>query len=325
MLRDRMGEGVRLEGFEVMTDGHAGLTFGVDAVDGGQRLSLILKMAPSGVPLRGSTDVYRQARLLTELHASGLPVPHVVMASADDTEIGAPFIAMERLPGRSFVIWEPHETFSDDPDFMLGLWTQAAMMMGALHSFPWRPSLVDWEQPTTLRAELDRWQALLRHTEDPDWRRSAEDLYARLMATIPTEGDPSVIHGDFQPGNVLYHNGRASGLIDWDLGGIGAPGIDVGWLVMMADRDGWEAGWKPRGAPPIDRLLAAYRAGGGGVIDHLGWYRAFAHFRLGSIAGLNLKLHRSGRRVDAVWERFVPSILCLLRIAGDLIGKEKTE
>jgi hypothetical protein len=38
------------------------------------------------------------------------------------------------------------------------------------------------------------------------------------------------------------------------------------------------------------------------------WYQALSQYRLGSIACLNVKLHRTGKRRDELWERFAPSI-----------------
>jgi hypothetical protein len=54
--------------------------------------------------------------------------------------------------------------------------------------------------------------------------------------------------------------------------------------------------------------VAIYEEGRGCKVCDAHWYQAFAQFKLGSIACLNVKLHRKGQRTDPVWERFVPSI-----------------
>jgi aminoglycoside phosphotransferase (APT) family kinase protein len=33
----------------------------------------------------------------------------------------------------------------------------------------------------------------------------------------------------------LYVDGKANAFIDWELASIGAQGLDVGWLMMLAD------------------------------------------------------------------------------------------
>jgi aminoglycoside phosphotransferase (APT) family kinase protein len=296
-----------------MADGHGGLTWGFDVLGPeGQVQSFVLKMSPVGVPHRGSTDVFRQAKLLRTLNTSGLPVPAIRWASPGDDQLGAPFIAMERLPGRTFVIWEPDKSFLDGSWDLPSLWKQTASALGALHRFPWQIELRDWEQPASLADELGRWRHLLRHMEDDNWRRLAGHLYEALADSPPTNPRIGLIHGDISPGNVLFHEQRLIALIDWDLSAVAPLGIDLGWLLMMADVDAWAEGWKPVGPADQSALLDAYYAGGGAVTQDLGWYRAFAHFRMASITGLNLKLHRSGRRPDAIWERFAPSVARLL-------------
>ena len=69
--------------------------------------------------------------------------------------------------------------------------------------------------------------------------------------------------------------------------------------------------------------MAAYAQAGGPALAHLGWYQAFAHFRFAAIAGLNLKLHRSGRRVDGIWERFAISVPRLLSAGSKILHQAK--
>ena len=110
MMASERGAGVRVINFGVMEDGHAGLTFGFELVDpGGAALgSYVLKTAPVGVTRRGNTDVFRQAPLMRALKQAGLPVPEVPWASPDEDLLGTPFLVMERMPGRVFLVWEPH-------------------------------------------------------------------------------------------------------------------------------------------------------------------------------------------------------------------------
>ena len=117
MIEAELSTEARVTHFGVMEDGHAGLTFGFE-VSGpaGATAGYVLKVAPSGVARRGNTDVYRQAPLLRALKSCGLPVPEVPWASAGDDVLGTPFIVMERLPGRVFVPWEPHASFSREPE-----------------------------------------------------------------------------------------------------------------------------------------------------------------------------------------------------------------
>lgn len=320
LLRDAERANLRVAGLEVMADGHAGLTFGFRIVrDGQPDRDCVLKIAPQGVPRRGSTDIYRQAPLLRALKPQGLPVPQVLWAAADEETLGAPFIVMERLPGRSFVIWEPHASFPTEPAAVAELWRQAVRALARIHQVNWRSSLPDWEVPVSLREELQRWTGILRHAQEPAWLQAGTQLLERLGAQLPLEGPVGLVHGDFQPGNVLYHHGRLSGVIDWDLAAIGAQGIDVGWLMMMCDLNAWAEHWKPHAPLSREQVQALYAEAGGTALEGLDWFQAFAHYRMGAIACLNVKLHRNGRRPDLLWERFAPSISTLFARGLELL------
>lgn len=42
-----------------------------------------------------------------------------------------------------------------------------------------------------------------------------------------------LVHGDFNPANFLYENGKVTALIDWENSRIGDPREDLGWMVAM--------------------------------------------------------------------------------------------
>ncbi|MBN8960779.1 MAG: phosphotransferase family protein [Rhizobiales bacterium] len=309
-LRLEQEASLRVRNFDVMEDGHAGLTFGFDLLNatGNLRGRYILKMAPAGVTRRGNTDVYRQCPLLRALKARGLPVPDVPWASSNDELLGAPFIVMERIPGRVFVVWEPHSSFSRDPADVPRIWLQAADLLAQVHRVDWRTTLPGWEEPRPLTDELNQWTKILKHAEDPAWYAAGMQLGELLLARLPDEAPVGLVHGDFQPGNILYENGQARGLIDWELSLIGAQGLDLGWMLMMIDPQAWHPNWQPVAPLAGIDVIDAYRASGGPATANLAWYQALAQYRLGAIACLNVKLHRSGKRTDQLWERFAPSI-----------------
>lgn len=319
----RFPAGSRLGGLDVMEDGHAGLTFGftVDIADGGGEASqaFVIKLAPPGVRRSGNTDVYRQAPLLEALHGVGLPVPPIRFAAADETEFGVPYIVMPRLPGRTFVVWAPHESFPAAQ--VPGLWRQTATALAAVHAVDWRRHLPDWEQPRPLAGELGRWDRILRQAPEPAWIALGERLGAALGDSLPGEGPLGVVHGDYQPGNVLFHDGELVAILDWELSSIGDQRIDLGWLSMMSDARSWADDWQPVAPVPPPDLMALYAAERGVPADDTSWFHAFANYRLGSIGCLNVKLHRKGQRTDPIWERFAGSVPALFRRGLDLLGK----
>lgn len=320
------GPSCLIENLATMEDGHAGLTFGMDVAwaAGKRRARYVLKVAPVGVKRRGNTDVFRQVPLLCALQARGLPVPRIVWASADEQELGTPFLIMERLPGRTFVCWEPHPSFPRDPGTVRPLWLQGARLLAKVHRFDWQAHLAGWEKPRGLSDELGKWRSILAHAQNVRWLEAGDELAARLRRSMPADNTIGLVHGDYQPGNILYHKGEISGLVDWELAFIGPQGVDVGWLLMMSDSDSWAPNWRPIAPVPDSELIQAYIDTGGPAAANSRWFHALANYRMGAIACLNVKLHRSGKRPDELWERFAPSIDCLFRRGMELLESSDT-
>lgn len=315
------GAGARLADV-TESDGHAGLTYLFEVEDGARRHGYVVKLAPPGVKRRGNTDVYRQAPLLRALRAAGQPVPEVPWACAEEDNdcFPVPWIVMERLPGRGFFVWQPAEVFDRGRAACESLWTQCAEALPRLHAFDWRTALADWEQPEDLRDQVTRWERIYVQAPEPAWAQAAEDCERALLETLPDGAPVGLFHGDYQPGNVLFHEGRLTGIIDWEISGLGAQLLDVGWLMMTADTANWVPGWRPIHPIPPARVQALYEAGRGARFPEIPWYQALAGYRLGSIACLNVKLHRKGQRHDPVWENIAHCVTPMFERARAILA-----
>jgi aminoglycoside phosphotransferase (APT) family kinase protein len=292
-----------------VSDGHAGLTFLFDVVNvNGSTHACVIKMPPKGVAYRGNTDVYRQAPLMRALLHGGLPVPGVPFAYEDNVWFETPFIVMERLPGTVFFIWDPRPPLPRDRAGSAAIWRQCIEQLPRIHQFDWHRELSHWDTPEPLKDNVKRWRRIYQQAPEPRWIAAAERVEVRLLETLP-DGDPiGLFHGDYQPGNVLYNDGRLSGIIDWELAGIGSQLQDLGWLMMICDDANWGDSWRPVFPPSPAQLRQYYEAAMGRTFPTLPWYQAFAGFRLGSIGCLNVKLHRTGQRHDVIWEHMALTI-----------------
>ena len=312
------GASATVDGLAAMEAGHAGLTFGFRVIDSGDAsvlARLVLKLSPPGVRRAGNTDVFRQAPLLRALHRAGLPVPDVPWAGEDETWFGTPFVMMEWLPGTPFFVWQPDARFDRSPQAVAPLWLQCIDALVQLHRFDWQRHLPDWERPTALADEITRWDRILAKAPDPDWLDAGRRVRERLLADRPASPPAALVHGDYQPGNVLYDGGRLSGVIDWELASIGSALLDVGWLMMLADHASWPPDWRPHCPLTPEEIAVRY----GVEPNALAWWQALAGYRLGAISCLNVHLHRSGRRRDVVWERFASAIPLLFGRAAALL------
>ena len=298
-----LGSAARLTDLQA-SDGHAGLTFLFDVIDAqGVAIGYVIKLPPKGVRRHGNTDVYRQAPLMRALHKAGVPVPQVPWAYDDNAWFEVPFIIMERLPGRVFFVWDPPAVFERSAAAAEPLWEQCALALAQLHQFDWRTHLASWEQPEALPDQITRWERIYAQAPEPDWVKAAAATEKALLAELP-DGQPlGLFHGDYQPGNILYHGGQLTGIIDWEISGIGAKLLDIGWLMMIADPANWTPVYHPIYPLAPARLRSLFEHGVGRVYEEIPWYQALAGYRLACIACLNVKLHRRGQRHDPAWEK----------------------
>ncbi len=59
------------------------------------------------------------------------------------------------------------------------------------------------------------------------------DSFLTLRRMKPRAMKLSIVHGDFNPANFLYGNGKVTALIDWENSRVGDPREDLGWMVLM--------------------------------------------------------------------------------------------
>jgi aminoglycoside phosphotransferase (APT) family kinase protein len=312
------GSSAKVDALQVMEAGHAGLTFGfhvVERSDARVLARLVLKLSPPGVRRAGNTDVFRQAPLLRALHAAALPVPDVPWSGDDEAWFGTPFVMMQWLAGAPFFVWQPDAQFDRSPQAVALLWQQCIDALVHLHRFDWQRHLPAWERPTALHDEITRWDRILNKAPEPAWLAAGQHVREALLERMPPSPSPALVHGDYQPGNMLYEGGLLTGIIDWELASIGSPLLDVGWLMMLADPHSWQPDWRP--LCPLTPQAIAERYGA--EPQAMAWWQALAGYRLGAIACLNVHLHRSGRRPDAVWERFALAIPVMFARAATLL------
>ncbi|WP_188496142.1 phosphotransferase family protein [Pullulanibacillus pueri] len=101
---------------------------------------------------------------------------------------------------------------------------ELASILSTLHSTPF-PQEFDWHYFAYSDVET---------LQVPEWTRHP-DLWKKaihLSQCLPPEDQQRIIHRDFHPVNVLWSDGRISGIVDWVNACIGPIGVDVGHCRM---------------------------------------------------------------------------------------------
>lgn len=305
--------------------GNSGLSFGFDVLDGdgGTLSSLVVRLAPPGVRRQGNTDVLRQVPLLQVLERAAVPVARLVWSSDDPRWFGTDAIVQERLAAKHLPMHDASTGLSPLGGDPMPYLRRAVDVLADIHRVDPAAGLGHWE-PQGVAEQVEFWRRLLPKHPEPAWTELGERLADRLLATDPGEHVVGLFHGDYQTHNVLYDqaDGHLVAVVDWEIAGIGPVGLDLGWLSMMLDQECWHperAAIALLSADPA-QLRSWYEETTGRPLEHFDWYRAFACYRYGAITGFNLRLHRTGRRVDATNELTGPAAPYLFRAGLSLLA-----
>jgi aminoglycoside 2''-phosphotransferase len=168
-----------------------------------------------------------------------LPIPEPTYTSFAPRAVGHVFAGYRMLPGEP--LWRESVAAMGDPAIVQRLATQLATFLRALHGIP-TDQVADVLPPTD-------WRRL--------WRGLEEQIDAALFAYIPPATQeritatfaaffddsrnfaftPTVIHGDFGTGNLLFdpHRGMMTGVIDFGSATLGDPANDVAALLTYGE------------------------------------------------------------------------------------------
>jgi aminoglycoside phosphotransferase (APT) family kinase protein len=278
---------------QAMTGGTSSLVYSTTVIGSGQEV-VVKSCVPGLEPVR-NRDMLRQSRLHKALAGTAVPVPRVLAEDPGAPPEVAPFYVMERVPGDCIeVAMAPDGTFS--PEVVRGRQLDTARLMGELHNIdPDAVGLGD-EPVGTLVEEVQRWKKSF-DVCDEDLKANTDDIFERLMATIPDSAPSRLLHGDFRTGNTLAVNDHVTAVIDWEIWSRSDPRIDLAWFLIFVENDE-----KPRlaGMPSVEELIDQYTAVSGVEVKDLDWFRALVRYKQ-SAAGAFIT--RNARRRGAP---FVP-------------------
>ena len=279
-------------------EGHSGFTYFVSIDDGDGPRRFVLRLPPPGARIAGPADVVRQGRIMAALHAAGLPVPAIPVLTSDAVVDGRPFVLMEAVAGerieKAGVEHQP-----------LDIARSAVDVLKRIHALPLDQTGIRDEAPVGLNAEMLRWLWLMDRAPEELTLRAGE-LGGLLSARVPEERPPTLVHGDFHYGNMLFRGHEVVAVLDWEIAQVGQPLLDLGCLCIVSHRRRYEGAPNPGGSidVPIEALYELY----GADTDEMLWYLAMSLYKYAAIFGYNLMLHRRGKRPDPMYEGLTDTI-----------------
>ena len=179
---------------------------------------LVLRiMAPHGDP---GPRALRERAIQNTVASQGYPAPRVLAATTDPVPLGAPFLVMERLPGRVLVDAQRLGMASVLVDAQLRLHAlKAAPLLGALDQEPGSGGRVT--------VEFDGYLRSLEYRVARAELAGLKPVMSWLRSHRPSPGPPVICHGDFHPRNLLVAAGQVTGVVDWPNALVADAELDV--------------------------------------------------------------------------------------------------
>jgi len=227
----------------------------------------------------------REARLQLALAPHGIRLPTIVAVCEDESVLGVPFYVMDYLAGH--VITRELPPGLEDEAARRRLGEDLVDALVEIHAADLSDSpLAAFARPGSyLERQVRRFSQLWevnRTRELPDVVAVGEWLAANLPEPLPE----TVVHGDYRLGNMIVAPDapdRIVAVLDWEMGAIGDPRADVGYLLSTWSEPGGDP--SPLDASPVTatpgfpskaELAARYAERSGRDVEPLAWFEALA-------------------------------------------------
>jgi len=241
---------------------------------------------PPRPPLPPSAhDMVREARLQLALARQGIRLPPILAVCEDESVLGMPFYVMRFLDGH--VVTDRLPAGLEGPVARRRLGDELVDALAEIHAADvTEPALAAFARPGSyLERQVRRFTQLWEHNATRELPVVVE-VGRRLAAALPGPLPDTVVHGDYRLGNLMVERDRpdrVQAVLDWEMGAIGDPRADLGYLLATYTEPG--GGESPLGVSPVTalegfptraQLVERYVERSGREVGELGWFEALA-------------------------------------------------
>jgi aminoglycoside phosphotransferase (APT) family kinase protein len=241
---------------------------------------------PPRPPLPPSAhDMVRESRLQLALGAAGIRVPEILAVCEDEALLGVPFYVMAHLDG--YVVTNELPPGLAAPEARQRLAFDLVDTLVEIHAAdPRTPALAAFARTGSYLERQVRRFAQLWEINQTREIAAVDEVGRYLTAHLPEPLPSTVVHGDYRLGNMMVAPGdptRILAVLDWEMGAIGDPRADVGYLLATYSEPNGRVsalGSSPVtasvGFPSRADLVARYAERSGRNVEPLAWFEALA-------------------------------------------------
>lgn len=285
-LQDSLQLSGKLE-VQQFPSGHSNLTYLIKLGD----KEMVLRRPPFGAEdIAKGHDMGREYKVLSKVNPVYPQAPKPLAYTDDKSVIGAPFYVMERVHG---IILRAGQKLSYTPEEMRELNLNLIDNQVAIHSLDiHKTGLVELGKPEGyLERQVMGWIKRYQKSqteEIPEMNHAME----WLPKNMPESPEPTFIHNDYKYDNVILDPNNPTqikAVLDWEMSTVGDPFSDFGSTLAYTNEETDPGNFKHFGiqlTPGMlnrDEILARYEEKTGKKVDNVGFYYAFALFKLAVI------------------------------------------
>jgi aminoglycoside phosphotransferase (APT) family kinase protein len=270
--------GVTLDGIASAGARRRNVLFTAD--DGERQHRLVATIVPTAA--MQIQDFMIEPTVIQVAEAHGVPVPHLVGATTDESYVGGPFFVTERVDGESV----PRRVLRVVESLGLGetVAEQCGRAIAALHQVPLDELPAGVPRPVN---DSPIEQALANFEESNAGLLQPSPVFSLALRWLETHAPPApatltVVHGDFRNGNMIVGEDGLRAMLDWEIVRVGDPMEDAAWICVRMWRFGnndLEVG----GFAGKEVFARAYvDAGGTWDEERFAWWRILGTLRWGA-------------------------------------------
>jgi aminoglycoside phosphotransferase (APT) family kinase protein len=262
--------------------GGSNFTFLIERDEG----SFVLRRPPRPPLPPSAHDVVREAQLQLALREAGFDrLPTIVAVCDDEGLLGVPFYVMDYVD--ACVPTDELPPGLDDEAARRRLGDDLVDTLVEIHDADVSsPGLAAFARPGSYNERQMRRFAQLWEINKTREIPRVEEVGSWLADNVPPALPETVVHGDFRLGNTMVGRDdptRVLAVLDWEMGAIGDPRADVGYLLATYSEPGGPP--NPLGTSPVTALagfpsrtdlVERYVSGSGRAVEPLGWFEGLA-------------------------------------------------
>jgi aminoglycoside phosphotransferase (APT) family kinase protein len=218
-----------IDSIERLTSGLSSQSYLVEAITADGPATWVMRVEPE-FGVIPPYDITREYRLLEDVGRAGLPVPRMLHLGEDASVVGGRFLLMSFIEGEIYRSKDPR--IEGDPDLCSSVQEQFVDMLARVHATEQQTLPIYASGPDAARAQVAVCRGRMKRTEliPSPVLRHALDLLEREAPEAQRIG---LLHGDYRLPNLMWHEGRISAILDWELAFVGDPLSDLAFTQTV--------------------------------------------------------------------------------------------